>query len=378
LFGLVLLFSARRLLWVLAAFQSKRPTTPEQCGHRPDVCILIPVHNEETDLPGLLNSVANLDYPSQQLTVCIVDDGSTDSTWKIATTWAENRPNVHLTRLPEKAGKAEAMNFGLQGIRPGGSIVVVYDADQRPRPESLSILVQPFQDPQTGAVAGYRNPIAQELTAIAAYACLEAWMYQLVNLSAKEALGLNPPTMGGNCAYRRSLLEQIGGFPSGLYSEDIYVSLAVVAAGGRTHFVEQAIADHFASTSLPHFFNQRLRWTHGLMTARSQVHGLEAALVVSGYLDRIAVLGLALSAAFGHTNPWLLSVYLAPAFTALAVALFRAQPSWKLAGVVITTLPAMFALDVGTSVLASLRTLTPKPIRWLNRLAGSPSLNENQ
>ena len=368
--GLVVLFSARRLLWVLAACRGDREA--EKSSYQPDIDILVSVHNEETDLPGLLSSLDALDYPRERMYLCIVDDASTDATWKIARFWADSRTSVNVVRLSERAGKAEALNHGLHHIG-NNSIVVIYDADQRPRPESLNLLIQPFRDPQTGAVGGYRNPLAQSMTPISGYACMEAWVHQLVNLSAKETLGLNPPTMGGNCAYRRSYLEQAGGFPSGLYSEDIYVSLAIVAAGGRTHFVRQAIADHYASTSLRHFFNQRLRWTQGLLSARSQVSELEGALVVTGYLDRIAILGLTACAALGHAKIWMLSLYVLPAVSAMACALLRVRPSGKLAILAITTLPVMFLVDVGVSLVGSLRGLIPKPIRWLNRVSGTES-----
>jgi cellulose synthase/poly-beta-1,6-N-acetylglucosamine synthase-like glycosyltransferase len=45
--------------------------------------------------------------------------------------------------------------------------------------------------------------------------------------------------MGGNCAYRRSVFERIGGFPAGSFSEDTKVSLALAGsvacgrAGGK-------------------------------------------------------------------------------------------------------------------------------------------------
>ena len=123
------------------------------------------------------------------------------------------------------------------------------------------------------------------LNLVAAYSCLEAWTHQLVNLSAKDLLGLNPLTMGGNCAYRRS---EIGaraswGGAAGPFSEDIEVALA--GGGGMIRFVRDAVADHIVADSLQRYLNQRFRWSRGLMAPRHHARGFEAAFVAAGYLD---------------------------------------------------------------------------------------------
>ena len=193
------------------------------------------------------------------------------------------------------------------------------------------------------------------------------------NLAAKEALGLNPPTMGGNCAYRRAVLERISGFPAGVISEDIEVSLVLAGSGGRTRFVHDAAADHAVTDSFRHFVNQRLRWSRGLTIARRQVRGLEAAFVAAGYLDRVVLLLVTACILGGYVSPWWLVVYAAPAFAAVVTAVGKARPDPRLACMVFTTFPIMFVVDVAVSVSVVFHGVTGRRIRWMDRRSAASS-----
>jgi cellulose synthase/poly-beta-1,6-N-acetylglucosamine synthase-like glycosyltransferase len=195
----------------------------------------------------------------------------------------------------------------------------------------------------------------------------------LVNLAAKEALGLDTPTMGGNCAYRRSALERIGGFPAGSLSEDTEVSLALAGSGGRTRFVRGAVADHAVADSFRHYLNQRLRWSRGLMASRRHVRGLETAFVAAGYLDRVVLLLVAACILGGYLSPWWLLVYVVPALAAVVTAVVKARPELRLVCTVFAMLPFMFVVDVSVSVVAALHGVTGRRIRWMDRRSAGSS-----
>ena len=57
----------------------------------PTVSILIPCWNEEKTLSKTVHSILNLDYPSDKLSLIIIDDGSTDNTWEVAQEFAKNK-----------------------------------------------------------------------------------------------------------------------------------------------------------------------------------------------------------------------------------------------------------------------------------------------
>lgn len=374
LIGILVLFSVRRLLWVVASWLRRR--TPTETGRWPEVLIAVAFRNERDSLPRLLSSLDVLNYDTERLSICLVDDASTDAGTSLAVVWARERANVRLIILDENVGKAEALNRALASAAGKPEVMVVYDADQCPCPDSLRRLIEPFADSRTEAVCGYRRPVYRKLNAIVAYACLETWTHQLVNLSAKEALGLDPPTMGGNCAYRRSAVERIGGLPAGSISEDIEVSLALASSGGRTRFVRDAVADHAVADSFRHYLNQRLRWSRGLMASRRHVRGLEAAFVAAGYLDRVVLLLVAACILGGYLSPWWLLVYFVPAFAAVVTAVVKARPELRLVCTVFAMLPLMFVVDVFVSVSAVFHGVTGRRIRWMDRRSAGSSISD--
>ncbi len=363
----LVLFALRRLLWVAASWRSGRKVMEGE--YLPVVQVTSAFRNEEDSLPALLQHLDALDYPSDRFSICLVDDGSTDKGPACAASWARGREQVRLLTLSASRGKAAALNQALAAAGPGVEIIVVYDADQRPEPLCLRRLVAPFSDPRVDAVGGYCRPVPAAPTAISAYACLEAWTHQLVNLAAKDALGLNPPTIGANCGYRRVALNAVGGFPIGSFSEDIEVSLAMSARGGMTRFIAEAVTETEPPRTFGHFCNQRLRWSRGMMAARRHVRGLETALVTAGYMDRVLLLPAVVGMALGALSPWWLVAFAAPAFAALVSALAKARPEPRLAAVVLTTLPWMFIADLAVSALAAVSVVSGRPLIWKPRPA---------
>jgi glycosyltransferase involved in cell wall biosynthesis len=116
----------------------------------PTVSMIIPVHNEAARLERKIANTLALDYPADRIEVVFVSDGSTDST--VSTIRSHVDPRVNLIELPERRGKAAALNAGL--ARVSGDIIVFTDASIVLAPESIRAIVQPFSDPGVGCVSG--------------------------------------------------------------------------------------------------------------------------------------------------------------------------------------------------------------------------------
>lgn len=87
----------------------------------PRWCIVIPCHNEERAIGGVLADASRLGVP-----VCVVDDGSTDATPKIVS----RHVGVTLLRHDERRGKGEALRTGLCAARRTGfEAVLTMDGD---------------------------------------------------------------------------------------------------------------------------------------------------------------------------------------------------------------------------------------------------------
>lgn len=328
----LLFFSLRRAIFLMAAALPPRPPRPGPTPNpiTPSVLLLVPFRNEAASLPGLLHHLDQLDYPAGQCHICLIDDASDDDSPALALTWAARRPQRTLLRLPQRQGKAAALNYALAHCPPAG-IIAVYDADERPAASALRQLVQPFARPQVGAVSGLRtisNPLASPA---ATYATLESLLHQQITLRAKERLGLAPPLLGANCAYRRAALLAVGGFPAGALLEDSHLTLRLTLAGWQTRFAPAATSHHAVPHSLAGYWHQHTRWADGFQAVaghylRTIWHAhhlpwplrLELLAFAAGYLDRPALL-LAL-------------------LTLLARRLLTSQWSPRLAGLIFTAL----------------------------------------
>jgi dolichyl-phosphate beta-glucosyltransferase len=107
-----------------------------------DVCLVIPCFNEQERLPQrqILESV----QARAGLSICFVDDGSTDGTMGVLAALAANAPtNIEVIRLGCNCGKAEAVRQGiLHATRSNRFAFVGYwDADLSTPLEDLNSLM---------------------------------------------------------------------------------------------------------------------------------------------------------------------------------------------------------------------------------------------
>lgn len=89
------------------------------------VSVVVACRNEEEDLPHLLKDLSEQNYQTEKFELIIVDDNSTDGTFKIASAF-QNNANIHTVKNSGK-GKKEALRTGI-GIAKG-NLIITTDAD---------------------------------------------------------------------------------------------------------------------------------------------------------------------------------------------------------------------------------------------------------
>ena len=159
-------------------------------------------------------------------------------------------------------GKANALNAGLRQW-PQGDLVMVYDADARPQPDSLRQIVAAFDDPLVAGAGGLIRPRNGLATPSATYSAIERLVHQQVTLRAKDRLDLRPAILGSHCAYRRSDLQAAGGFPGGAFLEDSQLTVDFARGGRRTRFLPGALATDHVPETLRGYWRQHVRWGRG-------------------------------------------------------------------------------------------------------------------
>ncbi|MCB0211441.1 MAG: glycosyltransferase, partial [Anaerolineae bacterium] len=187
--ALLLFFTARRWLFLLAALQPRRANVDAlpTSAALPSVLLLVPVRNEAETLPVFFPALDRLDYPSDKLTVVFINDGSTDAGEAVLQHWTAPRDQWHTLSLAHNRGKANALNVALARFIQG-DIIAIYDADEQPAPDVLTHLVAPFAEARVGAVSGQRAVGNSLASPAASYTAFENLVHQFITMGAKDRL----------------------------------------------------------------------------------------------------------------------------------------------------------------------------------------------
>jgi mycofactocin system glycosyltransferase len=120
----------------------------ENRGYFPSISIIIPTRDRAESLVECLESLYSQDYPSEQIEIIVIDDGSLDDTPKLVSSF----PCTLLTN-PKSRGQSYCRNIGAQQAK--GEILAFLDDDCVAGRTWLKDLVPYFEWDSVGAVGGY-------------------------------------------------------------------------------------------------------------------------------------------------------------------------------------------------------------------------------
>lgn len=121
-----------------------------------DVSVIVPVFNEDESLPelaGWIDRVCSANTLSYE--VIMVDDGSSDSSWKVIGNLAAGNPALKGIRFRRNHGKAAALHTGFAAAE--GEVVITMDADLQDSPEEIPSLVKMIRDEGFDLVSGWKK-----------------------------------------------------------------------------------------------------------------------------------------------------------------------------------------------------------------------------
>lgn len=223
--------------------------------------VLIPAHNEETNIGKTLASLDALDYPRDRFEVVVISDNCEDHTAELARTAGAT---VYERVNPSVRGKGYALAWALERLwreRPNTEAVVILDADCEVSPNLLAAIARRMGSGVSAVQANYivANPAASWSSGLrfAAFALINT-----VRPLGKERLGLSCGLLGTGMGFTRALLERQ---PWRAFSitEDSEYHLHLVEAGERVWFIAEASVLSAMPTSLQGAREQQLRWEGG-------------------------------------------------------------------------------------------------------------------
>jgi 1,2-diacylglycerol 3-beta-glucosyltransferase len=249
------------LLAVLAAARPRRAPTLAPAGREPRVTVLVPAHDEGAGVRATVASLLALDWPRPALDVVVVADNCSDDT---AAQAAAAGARVLERRDPQRRGKGRALAWALERLgeqeqRPGA--VVFVDADCVATPNLLRAFDARWRDGARAVQSRYLVANAAESPLTAARAAAFALAADVRSLG-KDRLGLSCGLLGTGMGFTWELLRE---HPWGAYglAEDVEHHLALVLAGERVRFADEAAVLSDMPTTAEGAAGQQSRWEAG-------------------------------------------------------------------------------------------------------------------
>lgn len=121
-----------------------------------DISVVIPLYNEEESLPELHAWIRRVMHKNDfTYEVIFVDDGSTDSSWKIIEGLRKQYDDVKAIKFQRNYGKSPALHCAFQKVR--GNVVITMDADLQDSPDEIPELYRMIIEDGFDLVSGWKK-----------------------------------------------------------------------------------------------------------------------------------------------------------------------------------------------------------------------------
>jgi cellulose synthase/poly-beta-1,6-N-acetylglucosamine synthase-like glycosyltransferase len=226
----------------------------------PSVTIVVPAWNEEKTVGKTIQSLLNLNYPKDKLSITVVDDGSTDGTWNILEGWKAKYPEITIYKK-KNGGKYTALNYAIE--RTNTELVGCLDADSFVDPDSLKKIACRFENPETMAVTPAMK--IYKPTTITQLIQSTDYLFGILMKKVMSIIGAIHVTQGPFSIFRRSVFEKIGPFRRAHNTEDMEIAFRMQAHHMKIDNVHNAWVYTTGPNTVRKLYRQRVRWTYGFI-----------------------------------------------------------------------------------------------------------------
>ncbi len=121
-----------------------------------DISVVVPLFNEEESLPELAAWIRRvMEANGFSYEIIFVNDGSTDSSWKVISSLAKENPAIHGISFRRNYGKSPALYEGFKVAR--GRVVITMDADLQDSPDEIPELYRMITKDGYDLVSGWKQ-----------------------------------------------------------------------------------------------------------------------------------------------------------------------------------------------------------------------------
>ena len=266
--GLATLFGIQMVRMVLAVPRSHPETlSTTEPDDLPFVSLLVAAKNEEAVIASIVQTLCQIDYPTQRYEVWVVDDHSTDRTPQVLDRLQQDYPQLRVLRRSAEAtgGKSGALNQVVSLAQ--GDVVAVFDADAHVPHDLLQRVIPLFDNACVGAVQ-VRKAIAQAglrmrssnlwIRGQATEMALDSYLQQ-----QRIAIRGISELRGNGQFVRRTALQQCGGWNEETITDDLDLTLRLHLARWDIDFLLIPPVGEEGVTRVGNLWHQRNRWAEG-------------------------------------------------------------------------------------------------------------------
>jgi len=200
----------------------------------PKVSVLMSLYNEEKVIAEKLESLLNLDYPTEKIHFYIGSDCSDDATHTIVEKYAQQEPNFHFFPFQDRRGKPSVINNLTDAAfsnweKTDDHIIIVTDASVLLQKETIQRLVRHFKNEKIDLVDAHMVHFGMEKKGISEaenqYISLEVNLKHQEGLIWQKMIG----PFGGCYAIRSTKFSKV---PPNRLVDDFYIAMKVFEQDG--------------------------------------------------------------------------------------------------------------------------------------------------
>lgn len=249
------------LLWILVEIKQMLHPAPNEnadgaskTSGLPEVTLFITAYNEEKVVDGKMKNCHELDYPKDKLKIVWVTDGSNDHTNDKLKGYAD----ATVLFTPERKGKTAAMNRGMRFVTT--PIVVFTDANTFINNQAIREIVNCFNNPKVGCVAGEKRVDMNSAAGAAAGGEGLYWKYESFLKKLDYRLYSAIGAAGELFAIRTSLYEEM---PADTLLDDFILSLRITMKKYIIAYCDTAYALESGSADMKEEEKRKVRISAG-------------------------------------------------------------------------------------------------------------------
>ncbi len=231
----------------------------------PRVTVQLPLYNEMYVVERLLESVTRIRYPKELLEIQVLDD-STDETVAITRAaverYREQGFDIDYLHRGDRTGyKAGALDAGLRLAK--GELVLIFDADFVAPEDMLEKTLGHFDDPKVGMVQVRWGHVNRDFSLLTQVQSILLDGHFVLEHGGRNRAGRFFNFNGTAGLWRRTVIEDAGGWQHDTLTEDLDLSYRAQMRGWRFVFVQDVVSPAEIPVEMNAFKSQQHRWAKG-------------------------------------------------------------------------------------------------------------------